>query len=238
MYKNGLSGALAGLALLAAGVPAMAQERQEMVVVTGSRISSGGGAASNVPSIYLRLPADFVQFGMTCQSATRDTVERRAELEAQYETVLAWAEAMGGYEVTGGSAGEDMIPLDTISFRELLNSRYGGGETFNLILNVDVCEGETFDGLKLRVEEGRLPQDQGRAECFLQDDQFIGIRGLQEHRRTLLGMIAQEAEELKTVFGANRVNVRGLENQARSFISGSLSIDVYVPYDIDVSIGE
>lgn len=227
---------VAAFAFGALAIPAIAQDAKlNTIVVTGSKIDTEGLAA--MPNVYIRVPADFVQFGVNCQSSTRDVTERKDELRGQFDKIKAWAAAGEGYELNGGVAGEETIPLDTLNFDEIARGQYGNSLTFSLVLSADVQKEETFDGVKLRVKQDiDSIEAVGRSECFLDDDQYLGVRNIDEHRKTLLRNLAVEVQNMKTIFGKSAVMVSGLESRVISQPSGSLILDVFIPYSLKIEI--
>lgn len=227
--------ALTGLALTGLCLTAQAQERMlNTVTVTAQRIDVDDLAA--MPNVFIRVPADFIQFSLTCQSATRDAAERKTELETQFNTLVKWAADEAGYELFGGEAGEETIPLDTISFHEILKSVYGNRQTFELVLTADVLKDETFDGVKLRVtKKVEAMKTAGRVECYVGDDQYLGVRNIDVHRKTLLKQIAAEMKDMREIFGKSAVEVTGLEARVISQPSGSLIVDVFLPYKLTLT---
>ncbi len=234
LFKS-VTATIASLALSGLCLAAQAQElRQNTITVTGSRIDVDDLAA--MPNVFIRVPADFIQFGLACQSATRDASERKTELETQFNALVKWAADKEGYELFGGEAGKETIPLDTISFHEIQRTVYGNRQTFTLVLTADAMKDETFDGVKLRVtEEVEAMKSAGRVECYLSDNQFLGVRDIDEHRKTLLKEIAKEMKDMRTIFGKSAVEVTGLESRVISQPSGSMIVDVFLPYKLTLT---
>ena len=215
---------------------ALAQDdRMQSISVTAMRLNSDELEAN--PQVYLRLPADFVVFSLTCQSSTRDVAERTREMSGQFDALLAWDDSDDTIELNGGEAGYEMIPRDTISFGEIYRSGYNNIGSFSLVLSVDVAKDETFDALKLRTNTmiDKL-KTVGRTECFSNDDQFLGIRGVDKHRVTLLRRLNDEATSLREIFGAGQVRLTGLERRVVSQPSGSLTMDVFIPYTLSLEL--
>lgn len=231
------------LALLAGSMAmqapaALAQDRMNNVVVTAQkRVDNGNGEVD--PQVFLRVPAEFVQFDLTCQSATRSVSDRNKELEAQFSALIAWDKDADKYELTGGEAGFEMIPIDTVSFREILQTQYNNTSRFNLVLLVDVDEGEAFDKLKSRANGAlKAISSEGRVECYFGDDQYLGIRGLDAHRQDLLKAIATDAQLMNDVFGDGKIEITGLESRVMSRASGTLTMDVFIPYTMSIEVDD
>ncbi len=214
-----------------------AQDRTANVVVTATRLNPED--LQKTPNVFLRVPADFVQFGLTCQSSTRDVADRRRELEGTFESLLDWDLRTDGFELNGGEAGYEIVPMETVSFDEIYSEfGYQAGGGFDLTLAVDIRNDENFEGVKGRVESALDGMAfRGRVECFSADEQFLGLRGLDEHRADLLQSISDEVEQLQAAMGADKVTVTGLESRVISQPSGALSMDVFIPYLISLEVG-
>ena len=72
-------------------------------------------------------------------------------------------------------------------------------------------------------------------ECYVGDDQYLGVRNIDVHRKTLLKQIAAEMKDMREIFGKSAVEVTGLEARVISQPSGSLIVDVFLPYKLTLT---
>ena len=225
------------LVTLALGAPlqaAFAQSGnavQERVVVTGSRIAR----AADRPNVVKRIRADFVLVDVVYQSATRDESERRRELETMFNRLKEADNKDPSIFLQGGSA-YGRIPIETILFSDILDEyELEDGYTFSLTLGTETRQTGTFDAVLARGQAfiDAIPLA-GRAEAYLEENQYIGARNSDAHRADLLRLIATEVKDLKSVFGSSEVTVTGLQNRVVSQPAAALGIDVFLPYTITV----
>ena len=228
-----VSTVLVGLAFQS---PAFAQnQRMESVVVTASM---GRGDFAPAPAIYRLIPADFVSVEVTFQTGTRDNVERRKELEACFDRLLAAVNAKDGFELEGGDIGESSAPIDSVLFSDVYIG-YGDRATFTLTLVVDTRPDETFDQLMVRASAFlKTVKPEGRAESYLGSEQYLGARNMGAHRKSLLNDIKAEIMMLRGEMGASHVTVEGLDSRVVTHPSGPLELQIYIPYDMTVEWGE
>jgi hypothetical protein len=227
--------ALAGVAVFAvAATPSLAQERmQEMVVVTGMRVDASD--VRPTPSVYRKIRADFIMVDANFQSATRDSSERRKELEAMFDQAVKAAADTPGFAVQAGEAGSSLSPIETTLFSDIYTSRYGNSGSFTLALSIDTRPGERFSAAMERGEafiEGL--EGAGRAEAYLEDEQYIGARGTAQHRKDLLADIKAEVEAVKAQFAPADVTVTGLQSRVITQPSGPLELEIFIPYTLTV----
>ena len=215
----------------AAMVPALAQEGDETIIVTGTRIDSDDIRV--IPAITRRIPADFVLTDLICQSASREVAERRSDVRATYQAVLALAARTSGVSLMGGQLGESMIPMDTVQFDEIYRMNTGGQGMFSLVLRMATRQGDTFPRITERITafEDAIPLT-GRAECFVGDEQMIGAAGAQRHREALLDDIAREVRALQSRFSPAVVELRLQGGRVQTQPTDSLALEIFIPYDI------
>lgn len=205
----------------------------EMVVVTGTRIERDDLA--RMPNVTLRVPADFVQFTLNCQNASRDLNERDRDLLSTINALLQADRARSDVALSGGDPNSGFVmPLETLKPDELIR-RYPNTPSYSFAMNVmvDVRAGERFDAVVTRAEafeEGLAPP--GRTECWLDDEQMIGVRGAQRHRETLLAAIAADAKAIQARFAPAEIEIRGLNGRVRSQPTGPLELEMFIGYEI------
>jgi hypothetical protein len=211
----------------------LAQERLERIVVTGTRVDSGADAASSMPNIRMRVPADFVLFEATFVNSDLDLVRRKADLEKAFEEVRRADLARRDIEILIGNV-EESAPLESTTFAEAYRS-YGTRGAFEIALRIDAQEGESYGSVRNRTEEFLDDIEEfGRVQYYMEDEQYIGLRNPQRFRGELMTMISEEVTGLSQVFSASEITVTGLDKQTVTRPTGALSLDVYVPYTLTI----
>lgn len=226
--------AAAILAMAPAGLAA-AQD-MERIIVTANRIDDVD--MRSAPAVYRQIPADFVLVAVTYQSATRDTAERRKELETMFNRLKAKVAKTDGFSLSGGELGQSTSDIDTVLFTDVYRADYGGTGRFTLTLNIDTRKDESFERLMTRaktfVDE---IETSGRAEAYLGDDQYIGARDVAKHRADLVADIAAEVKGLQTAFAPASVTLTGLESRIITQPSGPLELEIFIPYTLTLESG-
>lgn len=218
------------------GLPAMAQGMERMMV-TSNRVEES--ARVRAPAVYRQIPADFVMVALTYQSATRDTAERRKELETMFNKLKAKADKTAGFSLAGGTLGQSMSDINTVLFTDVFTTDYSGTGRFTLTLSIDTREGESFEALMKRADQFvKSIETSGRAEAYLGDSQFIGARDVAKHRADLVADIATEVRGLRELFAPARVTLTGLESRIITQPSGPLVLEIFIPYTLRVESGE
>lgn len=219
---------------------ALAQEgRMESVVVTASYIDDDNRRGTP-PNIYKSVPADFILTQLTCSSGTRDAVERKAELSSVFEEVTRTVRETPGFDLAAGEANGALAPIETVRFSDVYaSSSYDQRGRFDLVLMTDRKDERTFEGLFKRAEDFVDDLEMsGRAECFLDDEQFLGLRDASKHRADIISEIADEVRRLKEMFAPARITITGLEGQVVSQPSGPLELQLFVPYSLSLQSGD
>lgn len=233
-----VSRALASVLLLAsAALPALAQDMERMMV-TSNRVEES--ARVSAPAIYRQIPADFVLVAVTYQSATRDTAERRRELETMFDRLNAKAARTDGFSLSGGTLGASTADIDTVLFGDVYSQDYSGTGRFTLTLNIDTRVDESFEALMKRASAFVAGIEiAGRAEAYLGDEQYIGARDVAKHRADLVADIAKEVSDLRRTFGmsGSKVVLTGLESRIITQPSGPLELEIFIPYTLTLESG-
>lgn len=235
---------LMGFVLLsfALAAPACAQRNDmERIVVTGSMISRDD---TDVPYQSIRLPADFVIFTVTLETGTRSVEERARELKQTFRSITERAARTGGISIEVGDDGES-APVETTAINEIIRPDYDDEErsVIPLVLVADVRSGDTFPGVRARVE--KLLADTrmaGRVEAIVGDEQSIGLNDPRKHRETLMKAIADETLQVQDLFSRNpaapaTVSVSSLQSRVRSRPVGALELELYIPYEMNLVTG-
>jgi hypothetical protein len=211
---------------------AVAQDEYETVIVTGTRIDTDEIRA--MPAITRRVPADFVLTTIACQSASREPLERRRELQATFEALRGLDQRTTNIVLSGGEMGSSSVPMDTLQFEEIYRSSSSQTfASFGLVLRIATQPGDSFPRITQRISafQASVPLT-GRAECFVGDEQMIGVVGAQQQRDALLNDIARDVRAMQQRFGPASVEVRGLAGRVQTQPTDSLALDIFIPYEI------
>ena len=217
------------------GLPAAAQGMERMMV-TANRVDES--ARVRAPAVYRQIPADFVMVALTYQSATRDTAERRKELETMFNKLKAKANTTAYFSLAGERSASQ-CRTSTRCCSRMCSRPIIPDRTFTLTLSIDTREGESFEALMKRADQFvKSIETSGRAEAWLGDSQFIGARDVAKHRADLVADIATEVRGLRDLFAPARVTLTGLESRIITQPSGPLVLEIFIPYTLRVESGE
>jgi hypothetical protein len=241
---------LAAVTLLASAfvaAPALAQNDDEMIVVTAMKRQSAEDAALPVdviqmgqplPYVSIIAPADFVIFTVTLETGTRSADEATRELERTFAALTTKVERAQGVVLEVGEPGNSS-ELETTEAREAIESRYNGDRSrIPLVFKFAVQKDDTFRTVRMRAEKFISEiQLTGRAEAITGDIQYIGVTDPKKHREALLKKIAEDSRTIQTIFagastGATAISLTGLEGRVRTRPSGPLEMEIYIPYSI------
>lgn len=230
---------IAGLALAALTLAPVANaQRDERIVVTGSRIDRDGGS---LPVISMRVPAEFVIFMIEVESTTRSEDARAQELEKAFNTIRDRVKRTPGLTLEVGDA-FTAIPVETVAVREIIGQDEDDSlrSEIRLVLTSEVKAGDTFERIRSRIEQfvKDIPQ-QGRTEIVIGPDQFMGVNDPMKHREALLRKIAADTELLQSLFGRGAtgpasLSLSGLERRVQSRPVGPLELELYLDYDLSL----
>jgi hypothetical protein len=240
MMRTWLLTACLGLTLTAlSAAPACAQQNADVVIVTGSRVSSEESEerdGKELPYVSITVPADFVLFTVNLVTATRSADERKSELVKTFNALAARVKATRGVAMTVGDV-EQSSPLDTVSPEEsVLNT--GERSSIPLVLKFDAAKSESFPAVRTRAEKFIASmQVSGRVEAVTGDDQYIGVSNAKQHREDLLRKIAEDTRLMQTIFAsgsapAPAISLTGLGGRVKTRPTGPLEVEMYIPYSI------
>lgn len=225
------------LAVMATAPGAMAQ-RDERIVVTGSRIDRDGGS---IPVISMRVPAEFVIFMIEVETTTRSEDARAVELEKAFNAIRDKVKRTPGLTLEVGDA-FTAIPIETVAVREIIEPDEEDSlrSEIRLVLTSEVKAGDTFERIRTRIEQfvKEIPQ-QGRTEIVIGPDQFMGVNDPMKHREALLRKIAADTELLQSLFGRGvtgpaSLSLSGLERRVQSRPVAPLELELYLDYDLSL----
>ncbi len=230
---------LIGLALAAiATAPGALAQRDERIVVTGSRIDRDGGG---LPVISMRVPAEFVIFMIEVETTTRSVDERARELEKAFNAIKDKVKRTQGLTLEVGDA-YVAVPIETVAVREIIEQDEDDPlrSEIRLVLTSDVKAGDTFERIRTRIEQfvTEIPQ-QGRTEIVIGPDQYMGVNDPMKHREALLRKIAADTELLQSLFGRGAtgpasLSLSGLEGRVQSRPVAPLELELYVGYSLSL----
>lgn len=226
---------IAGLVLAAIlAAPVAVAQRDERIVVTGSRIDRDGGS---LPVISIRAPAEFVIFMIEVETTTRSVDERARELERVFNSIKDKVKRTPGLTLEVGDA-YVAVPVETVAVREIIDEDEDDPlrSEIRLVLTSEVRAGDTFERIRTRIEQfvKEIPQ-QGRTEIVIGPDQFMGVNDPAKHREVLLRKIAADTELLQSLFGTGvtgpvSLSLSGLEGRVRSRPVAPLELELYLDY--------
>lgn len=242
-------GRLAALVLLAApfvAAPALAQNDDEMIVVTAMKrqamdqdgLLDVSGLGEALPYVSIIAPADFVIFTVALETGTRSTEEAARELERTFVALTTKVSRAQDVVLEVGEPGNSS-ELETTEAREAIESRYGGDRSrIPLVFKFAVQKDDTFRTVRIRAEKFISEiQMTGRTEAITGDLQYIGVTDPKKHREALLKKIAEDSRTIQTIFagastGATAISLTGLEGRVKTRPSGPLEMEIYIPYSI------
>lgn len=233
--------AAAAIAAACAAAPVWAQDIQEMVVVTGSRIQSDDEYEEEfgyLPYVSITANADFVMFTVDLESSTNNVTERNAELERAYTGLLQRVARAQGVTIAIGGPGAS-IPTETATPSEVIS--YGRERSsIPVVLRFAVQPGDTFATARNRAEAFiRGIQVSGRVEATAGVNQYIGLSDPAKHRADLLRKIAEDTRLLQEIFGnaaapgaSPGISMTGLAGRVKTRPVGPLQIELFIPYNM------
>jgi hypothetical protein len=236
MIAKSLCGAVFALSVVS--IPATAQERSDLVVVTGSMIQSDDEYEEEfgaLPYVSIVVPADFVLFTVALETGTSSVEERRRELERTFVGLSDRVRRTQGITMEVGYPGRS-APLETAAAREAIQYDRERS-TIQVVLKFAIRPGETFSALRTRAEEfiDDIPVS-GRAEAVAGDEQYIGVSDPTKHREALLRKIAEDTHLLQSIFsngtatGLSGVSLTGLGGRVKTRPVGPLELEMFIPY--------
>ncbi|MGQ0531724.1 MAG: hypothetical protein ACT4OF_03420 [Caulobacteraceae bacterium] len=223
-------------ALVVCASPAFAQDDEEEIVVTGSRLQIYDGWA--VPHTFITRRADFGVVEVEVRNDTRAADARRTEM----------IDALRRLEAGARRAGMTLVIVDddiglvrpyTQAAAELLIGPGQRSDTSYLVvrLRTPVTANDTLETIHQRVE--RLVADTpkpGRVEMTV-DETDLSMVNLEQYRGEMLRAILAEGRDLARDFGgAQAVELGGLESQVAFKRTGDLDLVLFLPYTLTASL--
>lgn len=237
-----VAGFLLGMLLVVPALTpeAVAQDKMEMVVVTGSMIQSDDEYENDngvLPYVSITVPADFVLFTVALETGTTSPDERQRELERTFTALSDRVRRAQGIVMEVGSPGRS-APLETTAAKEAIEySRERS--VINVVLKFSIRSGETFSAVRSRAESfiEAIPVS-GRVEAVAGDLQYTGISDAKKHREDLLRKIADDTHLLQSIFsggtatGLTGISLTGLGSRVKTRPVGPLELEMFIPYNV------
>ena len=233
MFRSLMIGAVL---TLCAAQPALAQEDEEEIVVTGSRLETWGRFPA--PHAYITRRADFAVVEVNIRDDTREAAARQSEvLEAlrRMETQARRA------DMTLALVDDDIGIVRRFSLEGARQLMQPGNraDTSSLAIRVRtaVTATDTLEAIHDRVAHfvEALPKP-GRVEMTIGHTDLTMVN-LERYRGDMLRVVLSEAQQLSQMSGGVRsVEVGGLENQVAFKRASDLELVLFLPYQLGVSL--
>jgi hypothetical protein len=223
-------------AALALSTPAFAQDDEEEIVVTGSRLERYDGWP--VPHTFITRRADFGIVEVELRNDTRAADARRAEM---IEALRRLEQAARRADMTLAIVDDDigLVRPYTQAAAELLIQPGSRTDTSYLVirLRTAITPSDTLETIHDRVaglvEDTPKP---GRVEMTV-DETDLSMVNLEQYRDEMLrGILAEGRELSRLVGGAQRVEIGGLASQVAFQRTGDLDLVLFLPYELSVEL--
>jgi hypothetical protein len=225
--------------------PPVAAIQDDTIVVTGSRVSRASmrqaRTTNAVPHIHIVRRADNYLVTVEVFSDTREREDRRAEVSASLETLLAAAD--GNSAITVAMMGDGLVDLDPGMIDQIEIREHGNREdvsTVTLYLKTPVRADDDFDDADNRIKNfvDALAAP-GRAEINPSSSYSLTITdGADQYRNQVVQAIASDVRFLRTTFGSDYeiVVTTSLHERVRLVQSGPLDLSIYLPYTTSIAL--
>jgi len=219
--------------------PATAQDVEEAIVVTGTRLARHDVdtmAEMPMPHVTLRKRADSVVVDLYVRNDTRDAEVRAAEMR----------QALRGLESRARGGGVTLALIDAtsgvvrpfspeIAERSITNGGAADTSALNIYLRTNVRADDTIDTINARIREfvSAAPKP-GRTELVSGAINLV-LNNPEQYHAPLVSAISAEGRSITDQLGAGYgVNVTGLERQVSWRRTGELELTLFLPYTLMV----
>jgi hypothetical protein len=227
---------LIGLMAAASASPVFAQNAVQEVVVTGSRIRSGGGEQARPPEIGLRRVADYAVQQVTVSCDTREEVKRRDEMFAMVKGAIELAAKRGGVELATGTLVVE--PLTLSNYRNLALSNDGRPDSDQVSFLIKTKLSGDTDAKAALDRIAKFIRDVptvGRAEMAAADDLELSVVGPDQYRGQIIDLVAADARKTAGQVGADyAVEIRGVDRPVEWTRASLTEVFLYLPYSYSV----
>lgn len=236
MLRRGL---VAAVLAVCAAAPAFAQDAEEAVVVTGTRLARQDFEAIQampMPHVTLRKRADSVVVDLFVRNDTRDAGQRAAEMR----------QALRGLEARARTGGVTLALIDAtsgivrpfsmeIAERSIGNSGQPDTSMITIHLRTGVQGSDSLDTINERINSfvttaphpGRTEMTPGAVNLVLNNPE--------QYHAALVTAIAGEGRAVAGQLGDGYgVSVTGLERQVAWRRTGELELTLFLPYTLMV----
>ncbi|MEZ5961770.1 MAG: hypothetical protein R3C30_15310 [Hyphomonadaceae bacterium] len=219
--------------------PATAQDAEEAIVVTGSRLAHRdfeAMAEMAMPHVTLRKRADSVVVDLYVRNDTRDAAARAAEMRQALRGLESRARA-GGVTLALIDATSGIVRPFSLDVAERSISGGGAPDTSMLAIHLrtSVQAGDTLDTINERIRAfvsaaprpGRTDLTPGTVNLVLNNPE--------QYHAPLVAAISAEGRSVTEQLGPGYgVNVTGLERQVSWRRTGELELTLFLPYTLMV----
>lgn len=217
------------LAFLTAA-PAAAQDLEDSIVVTGTRI------AEDSPGVYLTRNGDFLLLPVTVVNDSRDEKQREDEI---YKTLLRMLEkARSGALELSVVEGDFVRPLTKENHKIKLMADGSRPDTSRAHIHVSTPvtgkakPGALIDKLRAFVTETAVV---GRTELTFDDEIEISIVNPNQYRDKIIGLVAADIKRVTDALGEGyRIHLTGIDRQVKWVRSGPTEVMLYIPYAYEI----
>lgn len=221
---------------VAFATPALAQDDNEEIVVTGSRLESWDRFPA--PHAYIVRRADFAVVEVNVRNDTREMAPRLEEL---LEGLRRLQTAAQRSNMSLALVDDDIDVVRRFSLEGARQLMRPGSRTdttgITVRVRTAVTADDTLESIHARVE--RLVtslQKPGRVEMSLGETD-LSMVNLDRYRPDMLREILAEAQAVSRMSGGvQHVDVGGLENQVAFKRSSDLELVLFLPYQLSVSL--
>lgn len=228
--------ALSALISLSFIPPALAQDEDMEIVVTGSRLESWHRFPA--PHAYITRRADFAVIEVFIRNDTREQNAREAEiLDALRRMETAAQRANMTLALVDDEI--DIVRRFSLDGARQLMRPGGRADTSSLTvrLRTAVTADDTLESIHARAARfvENLPKP-GRVEMSLGETDLTMVN-LERYRTDMLREILTEARQVSQMSGGvQHVEVGGLENQVAFKRSSDLELTLFLPYTLSVAL--
>lgn len=232
------SGLVAFALTICAVAPALAQDDEEEIVVTGSRLIAYESFA--VPHVFITRRADFAVVEVEIRNDTRDAGARLAEIvEALHRMEAGATRARMTLVLVDDDIG--IVRQYSQAAAEQIMEAERRADTTRLTVRVRtaVTQADTLVSIQGRVASfvAGLPKP-GRVEMSVGDTD-LSMVNLEQYRDGMLQRVLAEGRALsERVGGAQVVTIGGLESQVGFHRTSDLDLVLFIPYELSLDLSD
>ncbi len=222
------------LAALAAALcpPLAAQDLESAeIMVTGSRIEQDD-YSDRMPSVGLRMNADFLVQQVAIRGDTRDPVEREREIRAMLARAVEMA-ARNGVELAFGDYILTRLTRENIDDLELANDYRPDSQRINFLVKAPLGERPVAQAQAAIDSFVDAVPEVGRAQMDTLGDPTLSVVGPDSHRGAIIAKVAEDARRTAATVGDGyAVELTGLNMPVQWARSGPGEVLLYIPYEL------